>query len=171
MQQLMLCGFAEQIYRWCDTNGVKLTGHYVEEFTLGAQLMCCGGIMPFYEYEHIPGVDWLGKTAETELPAKQVESVAAQLGKKQVLTETFGCCGWDVLPSELRRILSFQYVNGINMFCHHLVPYSERGNRKYDHPAHYSTINPWVKEEFKSFNDYYAQDISNKIKSVKNTLN
>lgn len=157
MQQLMLRGFAEQIYRWCDTNSVKLTGHYVEEFTLGAQLMCCGGIMPFYEYEHVPGVDWLGKTAETELPAKQVESVAAQLGKKQVLTETFGCCGWDVLPSELRRILSFQYVNGINMLCHHLVPYSERGNRKYDHPAHYSTINPWVKEEFKSFNDYYTK--------------
>ena len=28
----------------------------------------------------------------------------------------FGCCGWDVKPSELRRIASFQYVNGVNFF-------------------------------------------------------
>lgn len=157
MQKLMLESFAKQLYTWCDTNGVKLTGHYLEEATIGGQMMCCGGIMPFYEYEHIPGIDWLGNIADTELPIKQVESAATQLGKKQILTEAFGCCGWDVSPAELRRILSFQYVNGVNLLCHHLLPYSERGNRKYDHPAHYSDINPWVREEFKSFNDYYTR--------------
>lgn len=61
--------------------------------------------MPFYEYEHIPGIDWLGKETERPLAAKQVGSVAAQLGKKQVLTETFGCCGWDVSPAELPLML------------------------------------------------------------------
>lgn len=157
MQHLMLENFAKRVYTWCDENGVKLTGHYVEEGTMGHQLMCCGGIMPFYEYEHIPGIDWLGKWTNNPLAAKQVGSVATQLGKKQVLTETFGCCGWDVKPSELRRIASFQYVNGVNMMCHHLIPYTERGNRKYDYPAHYSTINPWVKEDFKTFNDYYTE--------------
>ncbi len=157
MQHLMLCNFAEKVYNWCDDNGVKLTGHYVEESTMGYQLMCCGGVMPFYEYEHIPGIDWLGKGTTTELAAKQVGSVATQLGKKRVMTETFGCCGWDVLPSELRRVAGFQYVNGANMMCHHLVPYSERGSRKYDYPAHYSDVNPWVKEEFKTFNDYFAE--------------
>lgn len=157
MQSLMLRNFAEKVYRWCDENGVKLTGHYVEESGLAWQMMCCGGIMPFYEYEHIPGIDWLGKRTTSELAAKQVGSVAAQLGRNRVLTETFGCCGWDVLPSELRRIAGFQYVNGVNMMCHHLVPYSERGSRKYDYPAHYSTVNPWVKEEYKTFNDYYTE--------------
>ena len=157
MQHLMLENFAKRVYTWCDDNNVKLTGHYVEEGTMGYQLMCCGGVMPFYEYEHIPGIDWLGKWTGSPLAAKQVGSVGAQLGKKQVLTETFGCCGWDVKPSELRRIASYQYVNGVNMMCHHLVPYSERGNRKYDYPAHYSTINPWVKEDFKAFNDYYTE--------------
>lgn len=157
MQHLMLEHFAKRVYTWCDDNGVKLTGHYVEEITLGLQMMCCGGVMPFYEYEHIPGIDWLGKGTDRPLSIKQVGSVAAQLGKKQVLTETFGCCGWDVKPSELRRIASFQYVNGVNMMCHHLIPYTERGNRKYDYPAHYSTINPWVKEDFRTFNDYYTE--------------
>ena len=157
MQSLMLHNFAEKVYGWCEKNGVKLTGHYVEEVTLGFQVMCCGGVMPFYEYEHIPGIDWLGKKTSSELAVKQVGSVAAQLGKKQVLTETFGCCGWDVSIQDLRRIAGFQYVNGVNMMCHHLVPYSERGSRKYDYPAHYSKVNPWVREEYQTFNDYYTR--------------
>ena len=59
--------------------------------------------MPFYEYEHIPGIDWLGKNTHSELSVKQVGSVAAQLGKKRVITETFGCCGWDVGIQDLRE--------------------------------------------------------------------
>ena len=156
MQGLMLESFAKQVCEWCDNHGVKLTGHYLEESTLGYQLTACGGVMPFYEYEHIPGIDWLGKWSEYGLSAKQVGSVAAQLGKRQVLTESFGCCGWDVKPSELRHILGIQYANGVNMLCQHLIPYSERGTRKYDHPAHYSEVNPWVKEDFGTFNEYFT---------------
>lgn len=159
MQSLMLSSFAEQIYRWCEDNGVMLTGHYVQEDSLGLQNMCCGGVMPFYEFEHIPGIDWLGKEAHQigELSPKQVGSVAAQLGKKQIITETFGCCGWDVTPAELKRIAGFQFVNGVNMLCHHLIPYTERGNRKYDYPAHYSKVNPWVSEAFEDFNAYFTK--------------
>ncbi len=157
MQELMLCGFANMVYTWCKDNSVKLTGHYIEETSLGFQMMCCGGVMPFYEYMHIPGIDWLGKETENELSCKQVASAAAQLGKRRIITETFGCCGWDVKPSELRRIAGFQYVNGVNMLCHHLIPYSERGVRKYDYPAHFSLINPWVQKEFKKFNGYYEK--------------
>ncbi len=157
MQHLMLESFGKLVYEWCDNNGVKLTGHYIEESSLGMQMWCCGGIMPFYEYEHIPGIDWLGKRTDSALAAKQVGSVAAQLGKNRVLTETFGCCGWDVKPSELRRIVGIQFANGVNMMCHHLIPYSERGTRKYDYPAHYSEVNPWVKEDYETFNNYYTQ--------------
>ena len=157
MQELMLRNFAEKIYSWCQENGVKFTGHYVEESCLSGQMMCCGGVMPFYEYEDIPGIDWLGTNTDTEVSTVQVASVAAQLGKKQVLTETFGCCGWDVTPTDLRRIAGFQYVYGVNTMCHHLIPYMERGTRKYDYPAHYSEVNPWVAEEFGTFNTYFTR--------------
>lgn len=157
MQELMLRSFAEMVYNWCEDNDVELTGHYVEEVTMGYQIMCCGGCMPFYEYEHIPGIDWLGTSSDNELSPKQVGSAAAQLGKKQVLTETFGCCGWNVTPTDLRRIAGFQYVNGVNLMCQHLIPYAEYGNRKHDYPAHYSPVNPWVREEFKNFNDYFTR--------------
>lgn len=159
MQELMLKNFAEKVYGWCEENGVKLTGHYIEETSLSGQMLCCAGVMPFYEFEHIPGIDWLGRDSfrKGELAPKQVGSVAAQLGKKQVLTETFGCGGWDLSPADLKRIAGFQYVNGVNMMCHHLLPVTERGTRKYDHPAHYSDINPWIKEGFRTFNEYFAR--------------
>ena len=156
MQSLMLENFAKKLYDWCDVNGYKLTGHYVEETSLGTQLWCCGGIMPFYEYEHIPGIDYLGGEIISSLAAKQVGSVSAQLGKKQVLTETYGCCGWDISPKDLKTIAESQYVGGVNLMCQHLLPYTEHGQRKRDYPAHYSDVNPWVRKDFKTFNDYFS---------------
>jgi len=156
MQALMLNGFAKMTYEWCDKNGYKLTGHYIEENCLCGQMECCGGIMPFYEYEHIPGIDYLGGETAGEISAKQVSSVAAQLGKKQIITETYGCCGWDVSPKELKKIAECQYVSGVNLMCQHLLPYSEYGQRKRDYPAHYSSINPWVNKGFGEFNGYFS---------------
>ena len=157
MQRLMLDNFAKRVYDWCCKNGVKLTGHYVEEISMGDQLMCCAGVMPFYEYEHIPGIDWLGRGTDNELSVRQVGSAACQLGKKQVITESFGCCGLDIGPRDLRRIVGFQYVNGVNLLCQHLIPYAENGNRKRDYPAHYSPKNPWVKDAFGEFNLYVSR--------------
>ena len=48
-------------------------------------------------------------------------------------------------------------MNGVNLMCQHLIPYTECGTCKYDYPAHYSHINPWVKEDFKEFNDYFTR--------------
>ena len=157
MQRLMLDSFAAQLYGWCDKNGALLTGHYVEETSLEYQMVCCGGVMPFYEYEHIPGMDHLGGNVSGPVPPKQVVSVATQLGKKQILTETFGCGGWGVTPRKLKVIAESQFVNGVNLMCQHLTPYSEHGQRKRDYPAHFSWANPWVKKDFKSFNDYFAR--------------
>ncbi len=157
MQKLMLDSFAKQLYNWCCDNGIAFTGHYVEEVSMGAQLMCCAGAMPFYEYETIPGIDWLGAATDNELSPRQLGSAARQLGKKQTLTETFGCCGWNVTPADLHRIAGFQYACGANLMCHHLIPYSEHGQRKRDYPAHFNPINPWIGTHFKDFNDYFAR--------------
>ncbi len=156
MQALMLENFAKKVYEWCDERGYKLTGHYVEENKLATQMWCCGGVMPFYEYEHIPGIDKLGRPIANELAPKQVGSVAAQLGKKQVITETFGCAGWDISPLELKTIAENQYVHGVNLMCQHLLPFSEVGQRKRDYPSHFSVVNPWVRKGFKDFNDYFS---------------
>ena len=155
MNILYTDNFMGRIYRWCHTHNCRLTGHTIESREV-SEMSCCAGAMPFYEYEDIPGVDWLGRSIETELTARQVSSVAQQLGKKQVLTETFACAGWDVTPKELKRIAELQYVNGVNLMCQHLYPYSIRGQRKRDYPAFYSEHNPWT-DELKTFDDYFAE--------------
>lgn len=156
MNELFTENFAGQIYKWCAAHDCMLTGHAIEERDLFGQMIACAGIMPFYEYEHIPGMDWLGREIDTEIAPRQVFSVAQQLGKKHVLTETFACAGWDVTPKELKRIAEWQYVNGVNLMCQHLYPYSIRGQRKRDYPAFYSEHNPWT-TQFRHFNDYFTR--------------
>ena len=157
MHSLMLKNFARQVYGWCTEQGLSLTGHYIEEAELKAQMLCCGGIMPFYAYETIPGIDFLHYGITTPNAPKQVSSVACQLGKKKVLTETFAGCGWNVSAGQLKSIAEAQYVGGVNLMCQHLLPYSERGQRKRDYPAHFSWVNPWVRQGFKPFNDYFTR--------------
>lgn len=157
MQELMLQNFSKKIYEWCDENGLAFTGHYIEESSLASQMECCAGVMPFYKYMHIPGIDWIASWSENELPPRQVASVARQMGKKQVLTESYASFGWQVTPIDLKRITEFQFVNGVNLLCQHLLPYSEAGQTKRDFPAHYSLINPWVKADGAAYNRYMTR--------------
>jgi len=144
MQKLFTTNFTKRIYDWCEENGSQLTGHGFQENSLYGQIEGCAGIMAQYEYEHIPGIDHLGREVHNDVPFKQIGSVCAQLGKKKAVSEMFGCCGWDVNPLELKRIAESQYAGGINIMCQHLYAYSERGQRKTDYPLHYSEHNPWT---------------------------
>lgn len=144
--------YCKQIYDWCSERGLKLTGHLVEEQTLEIQLNSNGAVMPHYEYFHIPGMDWLGRNISDPLTQLQVVSAALQTGKKQILTETFALCGHNVSFSELRRILEWQMVRGVNLFCQHLEGYSLRGIRKRDYPPAMNYQQPWW-DEYKLFNE------------------
>ena len=154
-QTLFLNNFAKKVYGWCEQNGVRLTGHYIEERDLYSQMLFNAGIMPFYKYQHIPGIDWLCRRFMSVVPARQVGSVAAQFGKRKVLTESFAMTGWDVLPLELKAIIEFQHFYGTNTLCQHLVPYSEANERKFDYPLHFSEITPWIAAGGKDFNEYF----------------
>ena len=156
LHKFFIESFIKQIYDWCEEHGCQLTGHAVEESAIYMQMWCCAGVMDFYEFEHMPGIDWLGRYISSELMPKQIGSACEQLGKKHVMTETFACCGWDVTPAELKRIAQWQYVNGVNLMCTHLSPYSIRGQRKRDYPLHYSEHNSWH-VKFRHFNDYFSR--------------
>ena len=144
--------YAKQIYDWCSTHNMKLTGHLSGENTLQSQIPTSGACMPNYEYFHIPGMDWLGRNIGSPLIMHQLVSVAMQTGKKQILSETFGLCGHNVSFSELRRIYEWQMVRGVNLLCQHLQGYSLRGIRKRDYPPAMYYQQPWW-DEYKLFND------------------
>lgn len=138
--------FTKQIYEFLDKYNMKLTGHMVSEDTLMSQLTTNGAVMPNYEYFHIPGIDWLSRRKTNPLTSLQVSSVAHQLGKKQILTESFALCGHNVSFEELRWILESQFVRGINLLCPHLEGYSLRGIRKRDYPPAMYYQQPWWNE-------------------------
>lgn len=153
-QELFLKNFAEKLYSWHNENGLKLTGHYVEERTMFTQMLNNAGIMPYYEFMHMPGIDWLCRRYLRVSAVRQMTSVAEQLGKEYALTESFAMTGWDVTPKELKSIADYQYVYGVNVMCQHLLPYSERGERKTDYPTHFTPFNAWYKRGIKELNRY-----------------
>ncbi len=147
--------FAKQIHTWCKKNGCSFTGHVMGEDTLLEQMGSCGGVMPFYVHMDMPGMDWLGRRIGSALAPKQVSSVAAQMGRKQVLSETFALSGWDVSFEDLKWMAQWQMVNGITRLCPHLESYSIKGIRKRDYPASLFVQEPWW-EEFSAFTDYIS---------------
>ena len=144
--------FSRQIYEWCDAHGLRLTGHLVLEENLEWQTHSNGAVMPSYEYYHIPAMDWLLRKVDTPIAPLQVSSVAQQMGKQQIMTESFALCGHNVSFSELRWILEWQMVHGINLLCPHLEGYSLRGIRKRDYPPAMYYQQPWWKD-YKYFVD------------------
>ncbi len=151
--------FAKQIYEWCCEHDCLLTGHVMMEDNLICQIHCTAGCMPTYEYMHIPGVDWLGSSiAYDRISGKdgvpviplQLSSVAAQTGKKHVISETYAMSGWDISFEKMRRLMEWQFVNGVNLICQHLQAYTLRGHRKNDYPPSMFYQSPWW-DEYKSF--------------------
>lgn len=148
--------FIKQLGGWCRDHGCRLTGHVMGEDNIMSQMHMTGGVMPGYEYFDIPGIDWLGRGICSDVLPKQVSSVAAQLGKKRVLSEMFGLTGWDVSPEQLKWIAEWQFVNGISFICQHLESYTLRGVRKRDFPPSLFCQLPWWKE-YRKFIDYFAR--------------
>ena len=138
--------YTRQVYLWCQERGLKLTGHLTCEDHLENQITTHGACMPNYEYFHIPGMDWLGRDIWNTTTLMQLSSAAQQLGKKEVLSETFALCGHNVSFAELKGLYEWQMVHGINLLCPHLQGYSIRGIRKRDYPPAMYVQQPWWQE-------------------------
>ena len=147
--------YYKRLYDWCEGHGCAFTGHSVEESWLFTQMWGGAGVTETYEFETIPAIDDLADNFSARLSAKQLGSAREQLGKRQALTETFGCSGYDTPPRRLRAIGDGQFVRGVTMMCHHLYSYSLAEQGKYDHPPCFSEHMPW-RDDFADFNDYFT---------------
>ena len=156
MNHLLMENYQKTVYDWCEAHNCRITGHTIEENSLCGQMMCSAGVMTFYEYEHVPGIDCLTLERDPELAARQCASVARQTGRRQVLTESFAACGWSATPLDLKRVAERQFVAGINRLNLHLLPYSVVGARKRDYPPFFSIHNPWMLAG-KDFNQYFEK--------------
>ena len=144
--------FMKKIYDWCTERNLGFTGHMLCEENLSEQLTASGASMPHYEYFTVPGMDWLGRDMTDCLTPLQLTSVAHQLGKKEILSETFALCGHNVGFDELKAVYQWQMIHGVTKLCQHLEGYSLQGLRKRDYPPAMYYQQPWW-DEYSKFNE------------------
>jgi len=156
LTDLFLKTYTEKLYHWCQAHRLKYTGHYLCEDNLRIQTRFIGAAMPHYEYMHVPGVDHLSRNIVDLITIKQVASVAHQLGKERVLSETYGCGGWALSLEDQKWIGDWEYVLGINLLNPHLSLYSMKGCRKRDFPPSLYYQQPWW-EDYHLLNDYFGR--------------
>ena len=154
--ELFAEAYSQQIGAWCAEHGIAATGHMLAEETLASQRQCVGAAMPHYEWMQWPGIDMLRDQVNELTTAKQATSVAAQLGMERVLSETYGCTGWD-WPLEGHKFSGdWQWACGVNFRCPHLAHYSLAGGAKRDYPASIRDHSPWW-PYYSEVEDYFAR--------------
>jgi len=153
---LFVESFSKQIHDWCEDAGIALTGHYLIEDTLEGQITTGGATMPHYEYQQMPGIDFLRLRHDHELTLKQVSSASRQLDRTRVLSELFGVTGHQCTFEDQKWIGDYHLVMGVTFFCQHLFLYSMRGERKRDYPPTISYQNAYW-PHYGKLNDYFSR--------------
>ena len=144
--KLFTNSYVRKIAQWCTENGLMLTGHLADEDGLCMSSKATGGTIVNYREMQMPGIDFLGRRLASPVLLKQVQSAKNQFEKPLVLSESFGCCGWNTPFSDYAWIWGYQAAFGINQACMHLGAYSIIGCRKRDYPAFFSYQEPWWDE-------------------------
>jgi len=156
VSELFEISYGKKIGDWCRAHNIIFTGHTTLEESFPWQMQCSGSTMQFYEWFDIPGMDWLCRVGVDNMAVKQLSSVGEQLGKGRVLSEMYGCAGWNIGFGDMKWIGEWHYVLGVNYMLQHLGLYSLLGSRKREYPASLFYQQPWWKD-FDLFNGYFTR--------------
>jgi hypothetical protein len=149
-------------YDYCEKHGLELTGHYWDHEW--PNVLGVPDDMAMYAWEQRPSIDCLmnnydegthGQFGNARM-AREVSSVANQLGRERTLCETYGAAGWDLRFEDQKRIADWLAVLGINTFNQHLSYVTIRGARKRDHPQSFSYHAPYW-QDYHVMGDYLAR--------------
>ncbi len=127
--QLFYKNYCKKLSDWCNDHNIRFGGH------LDLDHIPDGGAHQMY-FSHVhalsaftvPGIDVIWQQIryphKNTVPVAEgspffpriAPSAARQSGKKLALTETFGVYGDGLTPDEMRYILNYQAIRGINIF-------------------------------------------------------
>ena len=136
----------ERYYRplsqWCRQHSIALIGHPALPDSLG--------LMRYFD---IPGQDivwrWVlpGQTSALEGPestqAKCSSSAMLHLGRRRNSNECFGAYGHGFTFDEMKWLVDWCFVRGVNLLYPHAFYYSIRGPRKDERPPDVGPNSPW----------------------------
>jgi len=161
--QMFIDRWAKPWFQYTEENNLIWTGHYWEH---GWPQMNDGpDNMAMYAWHQMPSIDMLFNQFNETSPTaqfgnvrsvKEVRSVANQMGRERILSETYGGGGWDVTFKDLKRLGDWEYVLGVNFMNQHLVHQTLTGARKYDYPPVFTYHSPWF-DNYKVMNDYFGR--------------
>jgi hypothetical protein len=160
---LFIDRWAKPWYEYCNSKGLKFTGHYWEHEW--PNMRPGGDNMAMYIWHQVPSIDMLFNQFNDSIPGaqfgnvravKELASAANQSGRSRKLSETYGGSGWDLTFSEMKRNGDWEYALGVNLMNQHLTYFTLAGARKYDYPPSFDYHEPWWRD-YKYINDHYAR--------------
>ncbi len=155
--------WAKSWSRYCDEKGISWTGHYWEHSWPNVTGVIDN--MSMAAWQQTPGIDMLfNQFNEKDVHAqfgnirsvKEVRSIANQLGRQRVLSETYGGAGWEATFKDMKRLADWQMVLGVNLVNQHVGHMSLDGVRKFDYPPMFTRAASWW-ENYHVLNDYIAR--------------
>ncbi len=156
LMRMFLDAYAKPYEDWCRRHGIAVTGHVLHEDGLAAQTAMCGSVMRYYEHMDCPGIDLLTEGNRSLWVAKQLQSAARQLGRRVLLSELYGCTGWQMGFKGHKAVGDWQALYGVNLRCHHLCWYTMEGEAKRDFPASIFHQSAWWRA-YQHVEDYFSR--------------
>lgn len=132
--------YVAQIARWCEEHGILMTGHLTRTEWLSLVATWWPNELRCYQPMHIPTCDPLGAswgwTAQAAYHSglKVASSAAHLFGRAQASSDALAVVGDEVSLRDLKAMLDYQMVLGINHFSVHGLSYSLDGPRKDEVP-------------------------------------
>ncbi len=148
--------FGGTIGPWCARHRVALLGHVQGEETPSSQTNLVGAAMRSYPHFQMPGVDILTDQNHEYDTVIQCASVANQMGCPWVVSEMYGCTGWNFPFEGHKAVGDWQLALGVTRRCLHLAFYTMAGAAKRDYPASISFQSAWS-AQYRKVEDYYAR--------------
>ena len=154
--RLFIDRFCRPVDDWCRHHGVVLTGHFLHEDSLSAQVAMNGSMIRCHATMELPGMDLLTEGNRAFWVAKQLQSAGRQFSKPWLLSELYGCTGWQMPLSGHKHVGDWQALHGVNVRCHHLSWATMEGEAKRDYPASILHQSAWW-TDYAAVEGYFAR--------------
>lgn len=167
------------IHEWCRRNHLLSTGHIdLDHRSDGCLFHCYGSVLPLLRELDVPGIDVIWQQIdgfhfvrpEKSAPSADLRaceegngffprfaaSAAAQTGGKYAVSESLAVYGAGISGDEMRFVLHYQLVRGINLFNYMTMSYSKQGALPLVMRPNFISEMPGY-ENLRALNDYTAR--------------